>query len=123
MNLIILIYTGLLFFVLTPNILLKIPNHGSTLKVAIVHGLVFAVIFYFTKPLVWNMSEGFQSPPAPSPPPSSVECSNDNECPNGSVCNNITKICVVTKLLPTGASCNRSRICANGCNIDIRQCL
>jgi len=136
MNLIILIYTGLLFFVLTPRILVKIPSHASPLTLAVVHAFVFTVIFYFTVPLVSKVYEGFQDappmpppsppPPAPppaTPPPSPSVCDKDSDCGNGSVCNNLTKTCIVTKLLATGSPCNRSRVCINGCNIDLRQCI
>ena len=42
------IYVGILFFVLTPSILLRLPPKGSKYTVAAVHALVFAVLFYFT---------------------------------------------------------------------------
>lgn len=42
------IYVGILFFILTPSILLRLPPKGSKYTVAAVHALVFAVLFYFT---------------------------------------------------------------------------
>jgi len=69
MNLWMLLYIAVLFFVLTPGILLSLPTGGSKSTVAAVHALVFAVIFYFTHKLVWNATksvhfghlEGFES--------------------------------------------------------------
>jgi hypothetical protein len=43
------VYAAILFFVLSPNVLLRLPPKGSTIVVAAVHALVFAVIFHFTK--------------------------------------------------------------------------
>lgn len=42
------IYVGILFFILTPSVLLRLPPKGSKYTVAAVHALVFAVLFYFT---------------------------------------------------------------------------
>jgi phosphotransferase system glucose/maltose/N-acetylglucosamine-specific IIC component len=42
------VYVGILFFILTPSILLRLPPKGSKYTVAAVHALVFAVLFYFT---------------------------------------------------------------------------
>jgi len=47
-----------LFFVLTPGILVSLPPKGSKYTVALVHGLVFAVIFHLTHKLVWNALYG-----------------------------------------------------------------
>ena len=63
MNLVLSLYTALLFIVLTPGILLTLPKGGSKLTVAAVHGLVFAVVLYFTAQIVLDLStmdkEGF----------------------------------------------------------------
>ena len=53
------LFSTLLFFVLTPGILLTIPPKSSKTTVAIVHALVFAIIWHFTHKLVWNATEGF----------------------------------------------------------------
>jgi len=52
------IYVAILFVILTPGILLRLPENGSKVTVAIVHGLVFAVAFHFTHKFVWNMFYG-----------------------------------------------------------------
>ena len=65
MSLIVSLYAAVLFFILTPSILLRIPKSGSKWVVAAVHALVFGVIFYFTNKLVWRLGarlnlEGFE---------------------------------------------------------------
>ena len=69
MNVWTLLYIAVLFFVLTPGILVSLPSGGSKITVAAVHALVFALIFHFTHKLVWNVTksvrfgnlEGFES--------------------------------------------------------------
>ena len=41
------IYTVVLFVILTPGILLRLPPGGSKLTVAVVHGIVFALVMQF----------------------------------------------------------------------------
>ena len=45
MQLAMLLFTAALFVVLTPGVLIKLPPDGSKLTVAIVHGLVFALLY------------------------------------------------------------------------------
>jgi len=54
MSLVVSIYTAILFFILTPSILLRLPPNGNKYVVAAVHAVVFAIIFYFTHKLVWR---------------------------------------------------------------------
>ena len=56
MNLVISIYSAILFFVLSPGVLLRLPSNGSKFTVACVHAIVFAVVLYFTAGFVWRMS-------------------------------------------------------------------
>jgi hypothetical protein len=56
MNLGMNLYIALLFVALTPGVLLTLPKGGSRLTVAFVHGLVFAVVYYFTQNAVLNAS-------------------------------------------------------------------
>ena len=42
------IYIVFLFYVLSPNVLLRIPPNGSKHVVALVHAVVFAVVYYYT---------------------------------------------------------------------------
>ena len=48
------IYAFLLFFVLTPGVLISLPPGGSKIVVALTHAAVFAVIWHFTHKLVRN---------------------------------------------------------------------
>ena len=62
MNLILILYTVLLFVALTPGVLLRLPKGGSKLTVAAVHGIVFMVVYTFTVNTVLKLSaqmEGF----------------------------------------------------------------
>jgi hypothetical protein len=53
MNLAMSLYVVLLFIALTPGVLLTIPPRSAKLTVAVVHGLVFAVLYHFTyKPVM-----------------------------------------------------------------------
>lgn len=56
MNLTVAIYSAILFFVLSPGVLLRLPSNGSKLTVAGVHAVVFAVVLYFTAGFVWRWS-------------------------------------------------------------------
>jgi hypothetical protein len=56
MNLTVAIYSAILFFVLSPGVLLRLPSGGSKLTVAGVHALVFAFILYLTAGYVWRWS-------------------------------------------------------------------
>lgn len=45
MNLIMFIFSALLFFLLTPGILLSLPPGGSKIVVAITHAIVFGAVW------------------------------------------------------------------------------
>jgi len=45
-NIIHFVILAVLFFFLTPNILLRLPKNGSKFVVAGVHAIVFAVLYY-----------------------------------------------------------------------------
>ena len=55
-NWVMLGYVAVLFFLLTPSVLLRLPPKGGKYVVAFVHALVFAAVFHFTHKFVWNMS-------------------------------------------------------------------
>ena len=62
MNWLFSLYVAVLFFILTPAILLRIPKNGNKYTVAGVHAIVFALLLHFTGKFVWNFSmrmEGF----------------------------------------------------------------
>ena len=50
-----LMYLVFLFYVLSPNVLLRIPPNGSKHVVALVHAVVFAVVYYYTSGYVGAM--------------------------------------------------------------------
>jgi hypothetical protein len=61
MQLVSFLYSALLFFLLTPGILVTLPKGGSKTVVAATHALVFAVVCYLThKRVVRFFNEGFQ---------------------------------------------------------------
>jgi hypothetical protein len=49
-----------LFFVLTPGILLSLPPRGSKMMVAATHALVFALIYGLTHKMVWKFSTSME---------------------------------------------------------------
>ena len=53
------IYLVFLFYVLTPNVLLRIPPNGSKHVVALVHAVVFAVVYYYSSGYVGAMLGSF----------------------------------------------------------------
>ena len=63
------LFVAALFVVLTPGILLRLPPGGSKLQVAVVHGLVFAVVYHFTHKIVYSFlyDEGFKGAVRPHP--------------------------------------------------------
>ena len=48
------IYVFLLFFVLTPGVLVTLPPKSSVMVVAAVHAVVFALIWALTHKFVWH---------------------------------------------------------------------
>jgi hypothetical protein len=49
-------YTALLFFLLTPGILLTLPPKGKKITVAVVHAVVFGLIFCFSYKMIMKMT-------------------------------------------------------------------
>jgi len=49
------IYAAILFFILTPGVLVTLPPNSGKLVVAMVHSLVFFVLFFFTYRLVYQL--------------------------------------------------------------------
>jgi hypothetical protein len=58
MSIALFVYAFLLFFVLTPGILLSLPPKGSKIVVALTHAFVFALVWHFTHKLVWRSTHG-----------------------------------------------------------------
>jgi hypothetical protein len=66
MNPILFVFAFVLFFLLTPKVLVCLPAKGSKFVVAGVHALIFALIFSLVGHLIWqnthSMFEGMQTP-------------------------------------------------------------
>jgi hypothetical protein len=62
MNWAVTFYAAILFFVLTPAVLVRLPPKGGKFTVAAVHAVVFALVFHFTHKLVWQLSMGLGLP-------------------------------------------------------------
>lgn len=60
MNITDLVFSVVLFYALTPGILVTLPKNGSKMTVVAVHALLFALVFYFSNILVGQVSEGFK---------------------------------------------------------------
>jgi len=54
MNIYMLMFIAVLFFVLTPGVLVSIPPRGSIYMKAATHALVFAAVYHFTHKAVWK---------------------------------------------------------------------
>ena len=80
------LFVALLFAALTPGVLLTLPSaKSSTMTVALVHGLVFAVVFHLTHKAVWNAMyggarEGFYA--CAKPCKRGTHCQGDTCVPN-----------------------------------------
>lgn len=48
------LFTALLFFLLTPGIIVSLPSGGSKRVVAAVHAFLFAFVWTFTHKFVWE---------------------------------------------------------------------
>jgi hypothetical protein len=58
------LYIAALFVLLTPGVLVKLPPKGSLLTVAIVHGLIFALIYHLSHRTVYRLViDGFEDSP------------------------------------------------------------
>ena len=64
MDMFMAIYCAILFFVLSPGVLFRLPKNGSKFVVAGVHAVIFGVVSFFTCKLVWNFSQTLLSPSA-----------------------------------------------------------
>ena len=58
-----LLFTALLFFVLTPGVLLSLPSKGSIYTKAAVHAVDFVLVYHLTHKAVWNYFYGSSKTP------------------------------------------------------------
>lgn len=94
MKIITSLFAGLLFFLLTPNILLRLPKNGTKYTVAAVHAAVFTLAIYllnlFLEPLLHslNVKEGvdvFYK---------TADCLDEDEDANGTFMKDVDGKCV-----------------------------
>ena len=52
------LYAAFLFILLTPGVLLRLPKRSSLLTSAIVHSIVFGLLFHFTNKYVLSIVYG-----------------------------------------------------------------
>jgi hypothetical protein len=64
MNHLFCLFIVVLFVLLTPNVLLRLPPKGGKWTVAIVHGLVFAFILHYSYMYYFKATEGLAMPSA-----------------------------------------------------------
>jgi hypothetical protein len=93
MNLIVAVYAGLLFFLLTPNVLLRLPKKGSTRMVAFVHAVVFALVLFLTSKLMISLVNGVTAMFSAKNEPvkkegfsEGVDCTTRAQCNSDEVC-------------------------------------
>ena len=86
MNALMSLYVFILFFVLTPGVLLSLPPKSSKFVVAATHALVFTLIYWATHKVVWKFTssafEGFNEsfdPPSESSSSESSESYSSNQ--------------------------------------------
>ena len=85
MNFTIALYAAILFFILSPNVLLRLPKKGSTMVVAAVHAVIFGLVLFFTCKFVWKMSMGCMMPKIKEGLPGD-QCVENGNCEGGELC-------------------------------------
>ena len=68
MNILFTVYVFILFFVLTPGILITLPRKSSKMIVSLVHGLIFASILTLSGHYVWKLSNSIFEGAQPKTP-------------------------------------------------------
>jgi hypothetical protein len=75
------LFLAVLFVVLTPGVVLSLPPKSSLLVKAIVHAIVFAVVYYLLQTTVAKY-EGFGAA-------KDAKCAKDADCASGKCANNM----------------------------------
>jgi hypothetical protein len=52
------LYVMVLFFLLSPGVLVSIPPRSGRVTTAFVHAIVFGIVWYFTHKMVWLATGG-----------------------------------------------------------------
>ena len=91
MNFITTIYTAILFFILSPGIIVTLPFKSKKPVSAGLHAIIFALVLHFTLPFVPVLYEGLDNPIGQTtykPDPNSLTVPNGP--PYATTCNNST---------------------------------
>ena len=90
MNFVVALYAAILFFILSPNVLLRLPKKGSVKVVAAVHAVVFGLLLLFTTQFVSQLHMMLMNSLAPSTKEGIVgnQCSAESPCGEGEDCLN-----------------------------------
>ena len=48
------VFAAVLFYLLTPNMFLRLPKNGSKMTVAATHAIIFGLIYYFLHTMVFK---------------------------------------------------------------------
>jgi hypothetical protein len=59
MDLVMIVYAALVFFVLTPGILITIPVNGKKRVVAAVHAVIFGIVWGLSHKFIWQSFHTF----------------------------------------------------------------
>jgi len=92
MNFVVTLYAALLFFILTPNVLLRIPRKGSVMTVAAVHAVVFGLLLFFSSRFV---SQLLMMNTMPYKEGAGEACKVSSDCMGGEICE--ADFCVAAK--------------------------
>jgi hypothetical protein len=117
MSLAVSLYASLLFFVLSPGVLLKLPKNGSKITVALVHALVFGFLFWLTHKFIWRLThrlEGMEDEEDDNEETEGMEDQeDDNDETEGMTSKKITEgnINFTKDLKKIGAKCSNSKEC------------
>jgi hypothetical protein len=87
MNFVVALYAAVLFFILSPNVLLRLPKKGSVKVVAAVHAVVFGLLLFFTTGFVSQLHMMLMNSLAPSTKENIGEsCNAQMPCGSGENC-------------------------------------
>jgi hypothetical protein len=116
MDMLMSLLAGLLFFLLTPGILVTLPTKGSKITVALVHAVIFALIYYLTYKVV---SKAFYEEFSP------IKCKRGETVytKKNKLGNILTQQCITINSLPRGEMCSQANVCKKGCNLRTQECV
>ena len=87
MSFVVALYAAILFFILSPNVLLRLPKKGSVRVVAAVHAVVFGLVLFFTCRFVWQITMMLSNlMPVKKEGLVGEQCVNNDSCEGGELC-------------------------------------